>query len=60
MNIHKYYTDWTTQENALAEFNRERTAIEEMHQASIQVIRMYKPILNSCFVVEYAITGEQQ
>ena len=60
MRIHKYYTDWTTQEDAIAEFNRERIAIEEMHQANIKVIRMYKPILCSYYVVEYVLQEDNQ
>ena len=60
MRSHKYYTDWTTQENALAEFNRERPALEEMHQTNIEVIRMYKPILCATYVVEYVLKGDNQ
>lgn len=60
-DIHIYETCSCAQGHAIQEFNTIRRYLEEMHNAKIQVIKMYKPLGIACdYRVKYKLIKESE
>ena len=59
-DVFVYNTDCDIHELAINDFNRVKGRIEEMHNAKIEFIEMYKPFCRRTFFVKYKVIKESE